>query len=450
MGYFVLPPEYIPYISTAVNFVISFTPLFSYGSTVLSIRKNQTSQGFSIDICATMLIASILRIFYYFNDPFEATLLRQCFVMVFIQTILLRVALKYRSEDAVHFEEYNSNWEDIFQKFLVLNKQSIDETLESYDIEDNFKELEISNAIKGVGVMILRCTYLNFILIISCGVQLIKDIVRLFDYHYTRPFKFWQWKDEMSYWKFLIGFIVVLTLIQIIFVGNEYLGICFGTVSFMVESSLPLPQVLLFQRLKSVENFKTILLLSWLGGDVTKISYLFFGTDNVGVIFIFAAFFQMSLNLVITYQFFYYRNLERESTDIPMTHIPSINENNGTFVNKSRAASISLNGMITKSNSGNIIPQNQHYQSKQGNTIPFDTRKSKSILDFVDEENEELNDKGGNDEEDELEIADGIPSDLLEFKQDSQRRTTSIDYDAREEIARMDHARSRAGTINSR
>ncbi|TID13613.1 hypothetical protein CANINC_004875 [Pichia inconspicua] len=444
MGYFVFPPEYLPYVSTAVNFVISFTPLFSYGSTVLSIRKTQTSQGFSIDICATMLIASILRIFYYFNDPFEATLLRQCFVMVFIQTILLRVALKYRSEDAVHFEEYNSNWGDLFEKFITLNKQTIDETLESYDIEDNLKELEVSDAIKGVGIMIMKCTYLNLILILSCGVQLVKNIVRLFDYHYRRPFKFWQWKDEMSYWKFLIGFVVLLTIIQIIFVGNEYLGICFGTVSFMVESSLPLPQVLLFQRLKSVENFKTILLLSWLGGDITKISYLFFGTDNVGLIFIFAAFFQMSLNLVITYQFFYYRHLERESTDIPMTHIPNLNENNFTAMNNSRSASISLNGVITRSSSGNIIPQNQHFQGKQGNT-QYEIRKSKSILNFVNEEN----DIEGNDN-DEVDIADGVPSELLEFKQESQRRTTSIDYDTRDDNARIEHARSRAGTINSK
>ncbi|ODQ46401.1 hypothetical protein PICMEDRAFT_28080, partial [Pichia membranifaciens NRRL Y-2026] len=208
--------------------IFSFTPLLSYGSTVLSIRRKKSSQGFSIDICGTMLVASILRMFYYINDPFEVTLLRQCFVMVFIQVILLRVALKYR------------------------------------------------------------------------------NLIRLFDYHYIRPFHYWQWRQPISFWKFLIGFVTFLSLVQIAFNGNEYLGITFGSMSFMIESSLPLPQILLFQRLKHVENFKVILLLSWLGGDFTKISYLFYGTDNVGLIFIIAAFFQMSLNFVITYQFFYY------------------------------------------------------------------------------------------------------------------------------------------------
>ncbi|CAI4994889.1 AVN_HP_G0038650.mRNA.1.CDS.1 [Saccharomyces cerevisiae] len=81
------------------NNLISFTPLFSYGTTIISIEKCKTALGFSIDICATMLIASILRISYYLITPYEITLLRQSLVMIFIQLILLRTSLKYRPDE---------------------------------------------------------------------------------------------------------------------------------------------------------------------------------------------------------------------------------------------------------------------------------------------------------------------------------------------------------------
>ncbi|GMM30537.1 Any1 protein [Martiniozyma asiatica (nom. inval.)] len=325
MAYIVLSDDFIPEFSTVVNFIMSFTPLLSYGSTVLSIRKKRSTQGFSIDICATMLIASTLRIFYYFNDPFEMTLLRQCFAMVFIQLILLHVALKYRY--AVTFEKYHSNWQDIWDRFKTLNQQQMDESLEEYTAHSDKEIIQLLYAVKE---FIFKSFLNNFLILTTCIIQVVKDTIRLFDYHFLRPFRFWQWRDATTYWKFLCGLIITLTIIQYIFNGNESFGIILGSISFLVESSLPLPQILLFHRIKNVENFKTILLLSWLGGDVTKISYLFYGTNNVGIIFIVAALFQMSLNLVIAYQFFYYkinpgRPLEEgsmfEMTDLPIAHI---------------------------------------------------------------------------------------------------------------------------------
>lgn len=400
MAYIVFSPEFLPYISTAVNIIISFTPLLSYGSTVLSIRRKQSSQGFSIDICGTMLVASTLRIFYYFNDPFEITLLRQCFVMVFIQTILLKVALKYRSEDSVHFEVYHSNWEALYEKSVKANNDIIEDTFDRYELNDNYSDYDLLTITRGILIIFWKCIYVNILMLFSCLAQGMKDVLRLFDYHYVRPFHYWQWREPYTFWKFLFGFLAFLSVVQLAFNGNPYLGIVFGSISFMIESSLPLPQILLFQRFKNSENFKIILLLSWLGGDFTKISYLFYGTENVGFIFIFAAFFQMSLNFVITYQFFYYKMYPSNTpTEIQLSHLPTHSNRspvgtsafkfnsrsptiNNTFADEkneftksfnkykdmnmpktsvSRAASISLNKMITNSSSSNIIPQSQHH-----------------------------------------------------------------------------------------
>jgi hypothetical protein len=486
MGYFVVSPEFLPYVSTIVNLIFSFTPLLSYGTTVLSIRKKKSSQGFSIDICGTMLVASILRIFYYFNDPFEITLLRQCFIMVFIQTILLHFALKYRSADAIYFEKYQSHWDKIYDKFIDLNKEKINETFEIYGINDNYDNLNIKNMFIGIIVVILECFHLNLLLIFSCILEFIKGILRLFDYHYIRPFNYWQWKEPMTFWKFLFAFIMFLTIIQLNFHGDEYLGICFGTASFMIESSLPLPQILLFQRIKNVDNFKTILLLSWLGGDVTKISYLFFGTDNVGSIFIFAAFFQMSLNFVITYQFFYYKfNPSNNLNEIQMNFIPIAHNRNSISNNQlnnkvnlypideksdninisfntthnnnsntsiptiSRAASLSLSGIITNLNNVTMIPQSQHYQHKKSlsfvNEENFENDENKHYFD--DNDNDDVDVDVDVDVDDDINVAKCIDNNNI-----IPKRNTSIDIP--NEIGKVsfehnviEEMRSRANTV---
>lgn len=447
MGYFVFPPEYIPYVSTLINLIFSFTPLFSYGTTVLGIRKKESSQGFSIDICGTMLVASILRIFYYFNDPFELTLLRQCFIMIFIQIILLNYALKYRSEDAICFEKYKSHWEKVYDRFVNLNYERVTEIFETYDLYDNFNNLNFRNLIIGLVILTLNCIYLNSLLLLSCVIEFYNNIIRLFDYHYIRPFSYWQWKETSTFWKFLIGFVAVLSIVQFAFNGNEYLGLCFGTASFMIESSLPLPQILLFQRIKNVKNFRTILLLSWLGGDVTKISYLFFGTDNVGVIFKFAAFFQMSLNLVITYQFFYYKMYPSNgANELQMNHIP-MSSRNSEQPSSSRAASVAINGVISSNlMNSSIIPQSQHYQNssrggKSENNI------DQGYINNVDSDVEDENNDENNDENYGVNLAKS--SDINKIINNKIQRNTSIELQDNEiNEKERDDVRSRGSTLH--
>ncbi|CDK25936.1 unnamed protein product [Kuraishia capsulata CBS 1993] len=303
MAYLILPPEYLPQLQTAINWLMSFTPLISYGSTIIGIQRDKSSAGFSMDICCTMLIASVLRIFFFISDPFEISLLRQCFTMIFIQVILLRTALKFRSLEFDELDEYPSAVPDIIDR--------ADKSVKY--LQSKFDSLSGSS---GIQEMVLNFFDFVFIAIrefVSCVGYILSCVfgrfLSFFNGIYKRPFKFWQWRSESTYWKFLLGFVAVVAVLEAIFWKNETFGMILGSCSFMVESSLPLPQILLFNRLKSVEGFRTILLLSWLGGDLTKISYLLYGTNNISTIFVIAAFFQMSLNLVITYQFFHYRKL---------------------------------------------------------------------------------------------------------------------------------------------
>lgn len=219
-------------------------------------------------------------------------------MMIFIQSALLHVALKYRND-------YSSEILDDYPNLMASLKEVIDPLLEESplfnDLSSDYQVQKFTNL------------YIEFLLqslkaVLICVIRTFFHVIKFFDGYYKRPFLFWQWEDTMAYWRFLLGMTVSVVSLSAFFRDNYLFSTIIGALSFLIESLLPLPQILLIQRMQSVRNFKSILLLSWLGGDFTKISYLIFGAENVSNIFICAAVFQMSLNLIITWQFFHYKN----------------------------------------------------------------------------------------------------------------------------------------------
>lgn len=135
------------------------------------------------------------------------------------------------------------------------------------------------------------------------AITVIYQVLKFFDVYYKRPGKFWQWKDHRYYWAFILGFISTFSILTLFFQNNQSFGSFLGTLGLFIESLLPLPQILLLSRLKSVKNFKLILLFSWYGGDLTKLTYLIYYTDNISIIFILAGLFQMFLDIYIGFQY---------------------------------------------------------------------------------------------------------------------------------------------------
>ncbi|GMM38044.1 Any1 protein [Saccharomycopsis crataegensis] len=263
-------------IQFLVNTCISFAPLFSYGSTVWSIEKNKSTLGFSIDICCTMIVSSILRINFYFVEPFELTLLRQSIIMIFIHIILLKVSLKYKLKNYTvkNLHQYTSTIDEI-RSYL-------------YDINNE------------------RSSRNPVLLIFEIFMIVFKNFIKFFDPYYKRSFEFWQWNEESKYWWFLGKFYVVNLIMTLIFKNSKLYGNLIGSASLLIESLLPLPQILLMNRLKSINGFKTVLLLSWYCGDLTKITYLLFGAKGTSFLFVFFGLFQMFLDVIIGFQYVYY------------------------------------------------------------------------------------------------------------------------------------------------
>lgn len=322
-----LPPEYLQYLDyipdlqKCANILITFTPLFSYGTTCYGIYQKKTSTGFSIDICATMIMASILRILYYTITPFEISLLRQSIVMIFIHIILLKISLKYRPHT------YNPDKLAPLPVFKnELNSYLPRRLSQSSNINthDNYTQISTSTLNSYLKLINDLIHFSKCYLIIS-----FQQILKFFDVYYQRPKLFWQWLEEIKYWKFLINFAIFFGILTAIFHKNETYGSFIGILGLFIESLLPLPQILMLNRLKSTKNFKIILLLSWLGGDCTKISYLVFGTDNISIIFILAGLFQMSLDILIAFQYLYFKKIENENNlELNNFELPSFHQFN--------------------------------------------------------------------------------------------------------------------------
>ena len=302
--------------------IISFTPLLSYGTTVLSIARCKTALGFSIDICATMLITSVLRISYYMITPYELALLRQSVVMIFIQLILLRTSLKYRPEQYKY-----DNLKDT-PSLKALLQDVWNEFFETMPSHRNYTDRYVTN-VRGETSWVrphTRRLTLRNLLLFSHEVAhvLLFKFLKFFDPGYKRVWSFWQWNDDSTYWNFLLVFISCQLLITF-FVSKvlawdelaQSLGSIIGSLGLLVEALLPLPQISILHTLKSVQGFKLILLLTWLGGDALKITYLLFGAKNVSTPFYFFAFLQMSLNLYIGGQYIYYKYYYISPTRVP-------------------------------------------------------------------------------------------------------------------------------------
>lgn len=76
-------------------FLVS-SPVLSYADQIYSIHRSGSSTGFSLDIPLIMLVASILKIFYWFNEHYDNALFLQALLMVLVQILLLHIALNNR------------------------------------------------------------------------------------------------------------------------------------------------------------------------------------------------------------------------------------------------------------------------------------------------------------------------------------------------------------------
>ncbi|CAD6500415.1 BgTH12-07592 [Blumeria graminis f. sp. triticale] len=234
------------FLSVAAPAFIILSPFTSYADQTYSIYRNKSSAGFSLDIPLIMLVASLTRIFYYPGAKFDTALLIQSFIMIFIQLILLKLALEYRPS---------------------VSSKGGESAMPFVHVKDQYG-------------------------------------------YFRRPYQFWQWRSPKLYWKFLLYYFIFLTALELLlspFPGiYSVYSSSLGILGLSVEATLPLPQIISNHRLQSCKGFRISVLVSWLAGDFMKMMWFFTANSEIPWTFKLCGLFQTFCDLFLGFQYFLY------------------------------------------------------------------------------------------------------------------------------------------------
>ena len=91
-----------------ISIVMTVAPLFGYYSQYALIKDNRSVGSFSIDLCAILILANILRIGFWFSKGFANNLLVQSFLIITIQLFILELCVRigYKKKEEIHIERF--------------------------------------------------------------------------------------------------------------------------------------------------------------------------------------------------------------------------------------------------------------------------------------------------------------------------------------------------------
>ncbi|GAB1314196.1 PQ loop repeat protein [Madurella fahalii] len=218
------------------------SPLLSYSDQAYSMYRTRSSAGFSLDIPLIMLVASLLRIFYFPGARYDPALLVQSFVMVFMQMVLLKIALDNRPAPY-------SKGGDAATPFARVH-----ETQRPF----------------------------NF-------------------WQWRSPKPYWHFLLSL-----FVGLMVCeLLLAPAASVYQSYSSMI-GVIGLSVEAMLPVPQIIANGRSRSCKGFRFSVLASWLIGDSMKIFWFFTSSTSIPLAFKVCGCFQAACDSFLGVQYLMY------------------------------------------------------------------------------------------------------------------------------------------------
>ena len=199
------------FLKLSADFLIIFLPSVGYVFQAIKFQKTKSSKGFSKSLCLMLLLANILRIYFWIGKPFEKSLLFQSIVVIISQIDLLHYYLKY--------QEKPKDKNEMPQEKSILNH------------------------------------------LISW-----RDIFT--------PSKLWNWDYEIDYYKFVFLFFSLMSIICAI-IGKDMVKFydVIGTISVGIETFIEIPQIKENCVTKNVKNLSGAMVLMWFIGDLFKTVY---------------------------------------------------------------------------------------------------------------------------------------------------------------------------------
>ena len=274
-------PDYFNYsLFTKISDILMiFCPSFGYIAQVNKFKETKSSEGFSKFLCLILLISKILIIYFWIGKQFTIVLLYQSITVIIFQFYLIHVSLYYE----------NSNKKNEY-KPLSTNEYS----------------LKLNNNIYDNNIINLSIDFSNF----------------------------WKWKNEKEYYKFIIYFFIILSLITNVFYNFPYYFEYIGTISAGLESIIVVPQIYSNYITKNVENISNIMILMWFCGDSFKTIYYYYSNSPIQLII--CGILQILLDVIIIFKYYYYNdnkknmknNLKKMEFNFKKNNKDNDNENN--------------------------------------------------------------------------------------------------------------------------
>ena len=121
-------PKTNPYsylIKFTADLLMIFIPSVGYFFQAQKFKQTKSSKGFAKFLCLLLLIANILRVFFWFGKQFSLPLLYQAIVVIISQIYLIHVYLEYQDDLPIKTEktisEYLTKWGETLSPSNIWN-----------------------------------------------------------------------------------------------------------------------------------------------------------------------------------------------------------------------------------------------------------------------------------------------------------------------------------------
>ncbi|KAL5615540.1 hypothetical protein BROUX41_005584 [Berkeleyomyces rouxiae] len=239
---------------------IVMSPILSYSDQALAMHRNKSSAGFSLDIPLIMLIASILKCFYWLGCHFDISLLLQAILMIFMQVVLLKIALDNRpspkAEAAIPFAGAQE------KRFLSGPRP-----------------------------------------------------YEFWQWPSSKPY----W----SFLVYFTGALVVLHVLLSSTPMYQSYSDLIGFIGLGIEAILPLPQIMANAEVRSCKGFRLSVLANWLAGDAMKLFWFFTATSTIPMSFKMCGIFQSCCDAFLGVQYCFYGDGEAQG-DFAMQPVTTV------------------------------------------------------------------------------------------------------------------------------
>ncbi|KAI5623880.1 PQ-loop repeat-containing protein 1 isoform X1, partial [Silurus asotus] len=207
-------------LSWLASCVMVFGGAVPYIPQYQEIQKTSNTEGFSTRVCLVLLIANILRIFFWVGKQFELTLLVQSVVMILTMLAMLHLCCTVQISNRVSTKQHRIT-ED--SKSALIYKLHI------------------------------RYSKIHYI-----------DL----DVRY-----FWKWSAFEDYLLFCFGFTMLCAFFTLLFLDWVVFVESLGSLALLFEAMLGLPQLLQNYNNGSTRGMSIKMVLLWTAGDLFKTTY---------------------------------------------------------------------------------------------------------------------------------------------------------------------------------